>query len=156
MRRDFSLSPVGRSGRPRKPIELMMTPMIDVIFLLLVFFLTTSSFQVVEQLLPSAISQSSAAAGSLDQPPPVPTQDVLDQIVIKLKLNGPQTIVNLNGQDLAEFAQLRTRLRAISQVRADVPVIIDPDGQVAAKEVISAYDWARQAGLSRVYLATRK
>lgn len=156
MRRDFSLSPVGRSGRPRKPIELMMTPMIDVIFLLLVFFLTTSSFQVVEQLLPSSISQSSPAAGSLDQPPPVPTQDVLDQIVVKLKLNGPQTIVNLNGQDLPEFAQLRTRLRAISQVRADVPVIIDPDGQVAAKEVISAYDWARQAGLSRVYLATRK
>ncbi len=155
MRRDFSLSPVGRSGRPRKPIELMMTPMIDVIFLLLVFFLTTSSFQIVEQLLPSAVAEVSSPAGSAAQPPPVPTQDAIDQIVIKLKLVGPRAVANLNGTDLPNFVELRERLLAISRVRADVPVIIDPAGEVHAKDVVVAYDWARQAGLSRVFLATR-
>lgn len=156
MRRDFSLSAVGRSGRPRKPIELMMTPMIDVIFLLLVFFLTTSSFQLVEQLLPSAMSDESAATGSSDQPPPEPTQDAIDQVVIKLKLSGLQAVANMNGSDLAEFSQLQARLKSLSSVRADVPVIIDPAGDVPAKDVVQAYDWARQVGLSRVYLATRK
>lgn len=156
MRRDFSLSSVGRSGRPRKPIELMMTPMIDVIFLLLVFFLTTSSFQLVEQLLPSALSDETATTGSSDQPPPEPTQDAIDQIVIKLKLSGVQAVANMNGSDLAEFSLLKDRLLTLSLVRADVPVIIDPAGDVPAKDVIQAYDWARQVGLSRVYLATRK
>lgn len=156
MRRDFSLSPAGRSGRPRKPIELMMTPMIDVIFLLLVFFLTTSSFQVLEQLMPSAVSDASAASGSSDEPPPVPAQDAVDQVIIKLKLVGVQSVASVNGSDLPEFSQLKQRLRALSTARADVPVIIDPAGEVPAKDVIIAYDWARQVGLSRVYLATRK
>lgn len=156
MRRDFSLSPAGRSGRPRKPIELMMTPMIDVIFLLLVFFLTTSSFQVLEQLMPSAVSEASSTSGSSDQPPPVPTQDAVDQVIVQLKLVGAQPVANVNGSDLPEFSQLKQRLRALSIARADVPVIIDPAGEVPAKDVIVAYDWARQVGLSRVYLATRK
>lgn len=156
MRRDFSLTPAGRSGRPRKPIELMMTPMIDVIFLLLVFFLTTSSFQVLEQLLPSAVSDMSAASGSSGQPPPVPTQDAIDQVVIKLKLVKLQAVASLNGSELSNFSQLKQRLQALSAVRADVPVIIDPAGDVPAKDVVIAYDWARQVGLSRVYLATRK
>lgn len=156
MRRDFSLSPTGRSGRPRKAIELMMTPMIDVIFLLLVFFLTTSSFQVPEQLMPSALSDASAASGSSDQPPPVPTQDAIDQVIVKLTLVGVQPVASVNGSDLPEFSQLKQRLRALSVARADVPVIIDPAGEVPAKDVIIAYDWARQVGLSRVYLATRK
>ena len=156
MRRDFSLTPTGRSGRPRKPIELMMTPMIDVIFLLLVFFLTSSSFQVLEQLLPSAVSDISAGSGSSDQPPPVPTQDAIDQVVIKLKLVDLRAVASLNGSELANFSQLKQRLQALSSVRADVPVIIDPAGEVPAKDVVIAYDWARQVGLSRVYLATRK
>ena len=156
MRRDFSLSPAGRSGRPRKPIELMMTPMIDVIFLLLVFFLTTSSFQLVEHLLPSAVSDESAATGSSDQPPPEPTQDAIDQVVIKLKLAGQRPVATINGSELADFSQLKARLLALGSVGADVPVIIDPAGDVPAKDVVQAYDWARQVGLSRVYLATRK
>ena len=156
MRRDFSLTPTGRSGRPRKPIELMMTPMIDVIFLLLVFFLTTSSFQVLEQLLPSAVSDISAGSGSSDQPPPVPTQDAIDQVVIKLKLVDLRAVASLNGSQLSSFSQLKQRLQALSAVRADVPVIIDPAGDVPAKDVVIAYDWARQVGLSRVYLATHK
>lgn len=156
MRRDFSLSPIGRSGRPRKPIEVEMTPMIDVIFLLLIFFLTASSFQMVEQLMPSAISEASAPAGDSAQPPPVPTQDAIDQVVVKLKLVNNSVVASLHGVDLPELSLLLPRLQAISQVRADVPVVIDPEGQVTAKDVVVAYDWARQAGLSRVYLATRK
>ena len=62
----------------------------------------------------------------------------------------------MNGSDLADFSQLRARLQSLSAVRADVPVIIDPAGDVPAEDVIQAYDWARQVGLSRVYLATRK
>lgn len=133
----------------------MMTPMIDVIFLLLVFFLTTSSFQLVELALPSSISETKAAAGSSDQPPPVPDQDAIEQIVIKLTFENGQPAATLNGSRLPNLAELPERLRAISQIRADVPVIIDPNGDVPAALVVTAYDGARQVGLSRVFLATR-
>lgn len=158
MKSDFSLSPRTRSGRPRRPIEIAMTPMIDVIFLLLVFFLATSSFQVVEHLLPSGVSKSAekpagGGASSLAEP----TDDALDQIVIKLS----QTAANLctaeiNGVPLDKFSDLRARMRTIGEIKSDVPVIVDPAGDVTADSAIQAYDFARQAGFMRVYFATRQ
>ena len=37
-------------------IDKAMTPMIDVVFLLLVFFVWTASFQIIEHVLPSKMS----------------------------------------------------------------------------------------------------
>ncbi len=59
-----------QTGRNRADVELAMTPMIDVVFLLLVFFLATASFEKIEQSMPTAIgqldSQSAEQSGSLD------------------------------------------------------------------------------------------
>ncbi len=156
MKRDYSLNPVGRSGRPRRPIEIAMTPMIDVIFLLLVFFLATSSFQLVEQLLPSGVSNISTPAGDAAQPPEDPNQDVLEQVIVKIEMEGGVAVAKLGGVTLPAMSQLKERLEAIGGVRADVPVVIDPQAEVKAADVVRAYDWARQAGLARVYLATRQ
>jgi len=40
----------------RRELEIKMTPMIDVVFLLLVFFIWTSSFHIVENVLPSRLT----------------------------------------------------------------------------------------------------
>ncbi len=157
MRTDYSLtSGNSRGTRPRRPLEIMMTPMIDVIFLLLIFFLTTSSFQLVEQLLPSGVSKMNMAAGDALEQPLEPTQDMLEQVIIELRIAEAGVNAKLNGVALASLDELPARLQAMSQIRPDVPVIIDPDAKVKAMDVIAAYDWSRQAGLTRVYLATRK
>ena len=156
MKQDYSLTPAARGGRARKPIEIVMTPMIDVIFLLLVFFLATSSFQLVEQFLPSDVSEMKESAGSAQAEPMEPTEDMLEQVVVKLSQDGEQTIATMNGTQLAALDELHDRLIAVSVAQSDVPVIIDPEDDVKASGVVQAYDWARQAGLSRVYLATRK
>ncbi|QDV26331.1 ExbD/TolR family protein [Aureliella helgolandensis] len=156
MKRDFSLTPTSRSGRVRRPLEVAMTPMIDVIFLLLIFFLATSSFQLVEHLLPSGISSLPNESGTGAEPPPEPTPDALEQIVVKLELVGNSTVAKINGITLQDLSQLQARLRTISSVKADVPVIIDPQPKIKAADVVRAYDFARQAGLARVYLATRE
>ncbi|MFN3190731.1 MAG: ExbD/TolR family protein [Aureliella sp.] len=155
MKTDYSISPASRSRRPRKPIEIAMTPMIDVIFLLLVFFLATSSFQVVEYLMPSGVSEQAETTGNSQQPPAEPTDDAIDQVVVKLQRRDGQTIAVLNDVVLPELQALETRLKNIAATKADVPVIIDPEGEVLAAAVIRAYDWARASGLSRVYLATK-
>ena len=154
MRTEYSLNS-GRGGKPRRPIEIMMTPMIDVIFLLLVFFLTTSSFQVAELLLPSGVSNMSPPAGQVAENPPEPTDDQIEQIVVKVSLVDELPSVTVNGAVVA-VEQLLPRFQAVFAARPDVPVIIDPDAKVAAKHVVAIYDNARQSGLSRVYLATRQ
>jgi biopolymer transport protein ExbD len=143
-------------GKARKPVDISMTPMIDVIFLLLVFFIATSSFQVIEKILPSGVSEMRQTSGDTDQPPPEVTSESLEQIVIKLSNAPDAVLVTLNGQPLARFEDLRARLQAIAQVKANVPVIIDPDPKIVAKHVVLAYDWARANGMTSVFLATRK
>lgn len=155
MKRDFSLSNVGRSGRPRRPIEIAMTPMIDVIFLLLVFFLATSSFQLVEQFLPSGVSKLETPAGNAPTEPVEPTDDLVEQVIVKLKMVSGELVVDVNGAELQDASELQQRLRAISLIRADVPVVIDPAAAVTMDLVVMVYDGARRTGLTRVYLATR-
>jgi biopolymer transport protein ExbD len=152
---EYSLATTGRGKRPRRPLEIMMTPMIDVIFLLLVFFLATSSFQIVEQLMPGGISELKASAGAGATPPDEISNDTLEQVVVKLVAGSEGTIARFNGVDLGAFDELRERFGAIGRVRAGAPIIIDPMPSIQAADVIRAYDWARQAGLTRVYLATR-
>lgn len=151
MRTNYSLD----RGR-RKEVEISMTPMIDVIFLLLVFFITTSSFQVVEKLMPSGVSDLKSTAGGNSDPPPEVTQAMLEQIVVKLSMNGTDIGVALNGQALASIDELFQRLQAIGQVSPNAPVIIDPEAKVPVGIVVKAYDRARASGLTSVFMATRK
>ncbi len=44
------------SLRERAPLEIQMTPLIDVVFLLLCFFVWTAGVLVAERLLPSLVS----------------------------------------------------------------------------------------------------
>ena len=54
----------------RDSLEIKMTPMIDVVFLLLIFFVWTASFQVVEYVLPSELSTLLGNQAAVDVPPP--------------------------------------------------------------------------------------
>jgi biopolymer transport protein ExbD len=141
--------------RTRGQTEIMMTPMIDVIFLLLIFFLTTSGVAQMELLMPTGMSNLSPKTGqSMDPPPPV-TQDQLDQIVVKLSLENDVLQILMNGSAIPDD-QLLARFKAVFAARPDVPLIIDPEGKVKAQDFVRVYDTARQAGLGRVYLAMRK
>ncbi len=142
-------------GRGRGTTEIMMTPMIDVIFLLLIFFLTTSGVAQIEMLLPGAVSSVNAGAGVSDENPPQPTEDQLDQVVIKVKDQNGAIELQINGVVLSND-ELATRFQAIFAARPDVPVIIDPDPKIKSETFVRVYDMARVAGLGRVYLATHK
>ena len=155
MRQEYSLGNSTKGRPPRKPIEVVMTPMIDVIFLLLVFFLATSSFQVVEKLMPSGISESEDSTGGSDMTQDV-SDDAIEQIVVKLLAVDSGAQAMMNGVRLEQWDNLQTRLKSLAGARASVPVIIDPEAAVKAKYVVQAYDWSRQAGLDRVYLAVRQ
>lgn len=135
--------------------DIPMTPMIDVVFLLLVFFVWTASFQIAEYRLPGAIApppaSGQAAASSTTEPPP-PEADY-DQVVIRVRWQAGAPQWQVNDQPATGLAAVRELLARIAQIKADVPVVLHPDSTVPFGHVIDAYDIARQAGFSRVRFA---
>ncbi len=128
-----------------------MTPMIDVVFLLLVFFVWTSSFELPEFDLPSAIAEppSGMAAESTSTPPVEP----FDEIVIALTVSDGALQITFNGQPIADAASAGERLSQIISIGIQPPVIIDPADDVTMNAAVHVYDAARAAGVDRVLFA---
>ena len=142
--------------RGRTSLDSMMTPMIDVVFLLLVFFLTTASFQRLEKLLPSSVSaKSDTTLGESKDTPPSPPQEDIHDCVIKIKAQGDQIEYQWNGLVVTSLQDIQERLVAILNVRADVPIIVDPEDSILAGDALQVYDTAKRAGATAVYMVAR-
>lgn len=143
----------------RTSTEIMMTPMIDVVFLLLIFFLTTSSFEMIEQLLPSSISdQGATASGKVENLPPPEVLTDINDCIVKIHAKPEENrsyLYELNGASLPNLQAVAQRIRAIITVRADVPIIVDPDDSIPIAIAVEVYDRARAAGGLQVYFAAR-
>lgn len=136
----------------RTGLRIEMTPMIDVVFLLLIFFVYAASDQVVEHLLPSTLSmQSGASPVEIDEPPP--PEDDFENIVVRLVQAGGTLSWRLNDAPMPNLAEVQKSLTAIASIRADAPVILHPDPGVELGHVIDAYDAARVAGFEKIQFA---
>ena len=82
-----------RSNRSR--FDSTMTPMIDVVFLLLIFFVCTVSFQTLEGMLPTRLSTPQAAGV---EPLVDPQLDELEPVIVKVMEAGGQLSWSV-GQD---------------------------------------------------------
>lgn len=132
-------------------LDSAMTPMIDVVFLLLVFFVWTASFQVIEQILPSEMS-SQLGSDPVELAEPLPDAD-FDDIVVKIGWDGSNPTWDLNGNSVASIDSLREQLTVLADIKNDAPVILDPDDLVPLGFVIEVYDASKTAGLAKVSFA---
>jgi biopolymer transport protein ExbD len=147
--------PYHRSDRGR--LDVKMTPMIDVIFLLLIFFVCTAGFQPAEEILPTDLSWP----GSVSDAEPIDQEwEDLDEIVVKIlwRDGQPRWQIEMRGQEANQRAcrdlkELAAALAAIARVRIDLPVILDVEGDVPIEEMIDVFDICRQLGLERVEFA---
>ncbi len=136
----------------RGDVDVKMTPMIDVVFLLLVFFIWTASFHIVEQVLPSSVSaQHGTDPTSTDEPPP-PDEDFED-IVIRILWTDDRPAWRINDEPSASLADVQSTLQTIARIKPDAPVILHPDSDVPLGHVIDAYDVTRLEGFDEVQFA---
>jgi len=127
-----------------------MTPMIDVIFLLLIFFVCTASFQAIEEVLPTNL----ALSGSVETETPVDPELLdLDEIVIEVSWQEDRPRWRINGRDYSRLEEVSTVLTAVAGVRQDLPVILDVAGNVPLENMIDVYDLCRRIGLERIQFA---
>ncbi len=132
-----------RSRREDEP-DVNLTPLIDVVFLLLIFFMVSTTFDDNAELaieLPEADAQ--------------PTEQAPDEaLVMSIGANGK---FFLNGRELinSQAVTVKNALKKALGTRETLPVTINADGKAPHQAVITAMDAARQVGLLRISFATR-
>lgn len=144
----------------RQPIELAMTPMIDVVFLLLIFFLATASFQRLELALPGGLASPPAQPpdGGAQLDPALERERFsdVDDIVVRMEYRGDNPAgLWFDQQPVESLDALENHLKRVVEIGLDVPVVVDPDPQVRLGETIQVFDLARRVGVSRVFFAVR-
>jgi biopolymer transport protein ExbD len=135
----------GRTG----PDNSSMTPMIDVVFLLLIFFICASARQLREALLPANLP-----AGALETAQATTAPVQVDEAYIKLKQTAAgTTIAEINGTDYASLDLLEGQIRALAEIDAEVPVILDVAAGVPFGEVIRVYDLCQRVKFKTIKFA---
>jgi len=133
---------VFRGWVPQANADMNITPMIDVLLVLLVIFMAA---------LP--LSQKGL---DVDLPPQTQPQNTppprLDQIVLEYTA---QRKLSVNHQDV-ELPQLEAKLRTIFEERRDKTMFIMADGTLRYGDIVGVIDAARGAGVQRVGIVTER
>ncbi len=131
-----------RQFRREEP-AVNLTPLIDVVFLLLIFFMVTTTFR-----------EESEIQINLPQASNEPVERVAQALEITIDRDGRFFV---NQQALIN-TQLDTLKRALRESKSDAenqPVIVSADAKAPHQAVVMAMDAARQVGLTRLSIATR-
>ncbi len=128
---------------PDEP-EVNLTPLIDVVFLLLIFFMVSTTFEHQSRIqieLPEATAEA--------------TRPEDESLEIIIDAQGRFFI----GEEQVVNTELNTLKGAISKSvgeREAIPVIIRADAKTPHQAVITALDATSQLGLTRISLATSR
>ena len=129
--------------RQRLPeVGVNLTPLIDVVFLLLIFFMVSTTFTRATQLrieLPEAVGR---AAG-----------EVPGQIEILIDEAGHYRV---NSRPLADvrLATLKAAIDRIARGDTSIPMLISADARTRHQDVVRAMDAAGQMGFVHLSVAT--
>ena len=121
---------------------LNLTPMIDVVFLLIIFFMVATKFSELEQNIELEVPEV-ASAGTNRTPATPRTVAVYEDGHIEL-----------DGQQ-ATLQELRSRLAANRAQDTDLNVVVRGDGQCDFQHIASAMAACRDAGVAELGITVR-
>ena len=130
--------------RSRAETDINLTPLIDVVFLLLIFFMVSTTFTRETQLkvdLPESASGEHVDASTLEQ------------IELLISASG-EVAINGNTMINPSLETLKSALARESGGDTNLPVVITADAKTPHQSVITAMDAAGQGGFSRLRLTT--
>ncbi|MEX0617673.1 MAG: biopolymer transporter ExbD [Pseudohongiellaceae bacterium] len=130
--------------RAGEELTVNITPLIDVVFLLLIFFMVTTTF-----------TRETRLAVNLPEADAVLAQEMPEQIEVVVAVDGSYAI---NGNVLVNN-NLSTLMRGLEQVAGEdrsMPVLLIADAEATHQAVVSAMDALGQMGFNRFSIATRR
>ena len=120
----------------------MLTPLVDVVFILLVFFMLASSFldrQVIGLLTPPAATQSTGSSSE-------------GAILIRIRPDGS---LNFSGEPMTPV-QLAQEVAGRSVRATESSYLVQPDPGVSLQRVVSLLDLLNNSGAENVSLLRRQ
>ncbi|MDG1024408.1 MAG: biopolymer transporter ExbD [Gammaproteobacteria bacterium] len=128
----------------REELAINMTPLIDVVFLLLIFFMVTTTFSRETRLLVNLPEANAEAA-----------QSNPSQIEILVSRDGSYSI---NGRALVN-SRIETLVQGLeieSGGDRSLPILLIADAEAAHQFVVTAMDGIGQSGFTRMNIATQR
>ncbi len=118
--------------------EIDLTPMLDVVFIMLIFFIVTATF--VKEM-------------GLDVNSPDKNQNVKDadkQSIVVQITNRDR--IKIRGRDI-DFRAVRANIERLHAENPEAPVVVQPHPESTTEIMIHVMDSARQAGVYNVSIA---
>lgn len=130
--------------RIQEELSINLTPLIDVVFLLLIFFMVSTTF-----------TRETRLDVNLPEADGAPAQDAEQVIEISVSQSGSYAI---DGRTLvnAELSTLMQGLEEVSRGDRTAALILIADADATHQSVVTAMDAIGQSGFSRLSIATRK
>jgi biopolymer transport protein ExbD len=123
----------------REPLSLDLTPLIDVVFILIIFFIVSSSFKKENFALNLTLPQGANAA------------KMINKNIVSIELN--QNDIAYNGEKI-DFIKLQEKLEKIANKQEAITVKIDKS--VPYQKVVELLDILQFNNLSNLSLVTEK
>ncbi len=120
--------------RRRRPL-VSLTPLVDVVFILLIFFMLASSF-------------SEQRAVALTTPGTAATAGESKAVLVRLKRNGA---IDLNGEPIT-LNQLQARAADFIQTVGERRFLVQPDEGVELQGVVAVLDALHATGIQNISL----
>ena len=129
--------------RSAEPLAVNLTPLIDVVFLLLIFFMVSTSF-----------TQKQSLSVNLPHANNTETKAEPKQLIITVGKDGHYAV---NGKVLIDTAPktLKLSIMELSDNDASLPVMISADEKAPWQSVITVMDIAGQLGMLNLGMLTK-
>ena len=127
-----------RLVKKRELISMDLTPLIDVVFLLLIFFIVTSEFKKNESILNLSLPNSAS------------TQKVVDKKDIQIEISKEEIAYK---SEKITFEELKTKLVL---VKKDSSITVKIDKEVKYERVVKLLDILNELQLSNLLLITKE
>jgi biopolymer transport protein ExbD len=119
--------------------QINLTPMLDVVFIMLIFFIVTATF----------VKEVGLDVNQPDEDKPKTVDPDKKSIVVKITSRDRITI----AQRDVDWRSVRANIERLHAENPEAPVIIQPHPQSTTEAMIHVMDSARQAGVYAVSLA---
>jgi biopolymer transport protein ExbD len=137
-------------GRGRRiAMGLRMTPMIDVIFLLLTFFVITARFQEPEQLLPVIVGPPPSPRIA-EQTDPLRIFVEIDESVCRMRVENGTPVVFSEENPSESLLVLARKVQQALETAGSLPIELYYDDAVSWNVVVKVYDMLYGLGLQNI------
>jgi len=128
------------AGRRRPSVEISLTPLIDVVFILLIFFMLASSFLDLRAIELKTAKLGNAAVAASE-----------GSVMVKLRADGDYLV---SGERMSR-TDFDVRLKTLAGRDTKPRIVIEAETGVPVQAVVKAVDMAAERGLTDVTLASR-